>query len=232
MERFENQQRVRRRYDDSKKRFKKPLHITISVLFVILIFILGLVLNLYNYQKTTAIVISATNNLFTELANKVVMNFEASYSPVLQIVSLLSYTDAVKGTNLKQHLDAVPLFIDVLKGAPAISGLQIGYENGDYFIVRPLTTENEHIFFSAPEDAVYLCDYVSRGAGGSLLQRIFLNGQLQEISRSVPMQTDYNPHNRPWYIQALQSREVVSTAPYLFYFLNKVGLTMSRQVPG
>jgi len=216
-----------------KKKFQKPLHITISVLFIVLIFIIGLVLNLYNYQKTTAIVISATNNLFTELADKVVMNFEATYSPVLKIVSLLSHTNAVKGTTLEQHLEAVPLFIDILKGTPAISGLQIGYENGNSFIIRPLVTEKEHIFFSAPEDALYLCDYVSSGvSGGRLLQRVFFNGQLQEISRSVPVRTEYNPHKRPWYIQAVQSRKVVSTSPYLFYFLDKVGVTISRKVPG
>lgn len=80
-----------------KKPFQEPLHITISVLFTILILSVGLILSLYSYRKTTAIVISATNKLFNELALEVAQNFQGTYSPVIQAISLLSYTDAVKG---------------------------------------------------------------------------------------------------------------------------------------
>ncbi len=42
-----------------KKRFKEPLHVTISILFIVLILILCFILSLYSYRKTTAIVLSA-----------------------------------------------------------------------------------------------------------------------------------------------------------------------------
>ncbi|RUM47706.1 MAG: hypothetical protein DSY80_00650 [Desulfocapsa sp.] len=215
-----------------KKTFKEPLHITISVLFTVLILLVGFVLSLYSYRKNTHIVISATQCLFKELANEVAMNFEITYGPVTQVVSLLSYTEAaLNGSTIEHHLDIMPLFVDALRHTPAISGIQVGYKNGDYFIVRPLSSDYARTLFAAPEDAMFVFDDVRWADSDSgTLQRIYFNRNLQEIKRLNPVVTDYNPTRRPWYQQALESSSVVSTSPYFFYFFHKVGVTLARQV--
>ena len=216
-----------------KKPLREPLHITISVLFIILILSVGFVLSLYSYRKTTAIVISATNKLFNELALVVGQNFKGTYSPVIQAISLLSHTDAVTGKTLEERLGSISLMADVLKHEPAISGLQVGYENGDYFIIRPLPSDYEIKRFAAPEDAAYVVDDIAMDVSGTgIMRRIFLNRKLQELERRDPVPSSYDPRKRPWFIQAMESPAVVSTPPYFFHFLHKVGTNISRQVPG
>jgi hypothetical protein len=115
------------------KTVKKPLHFTISVLFTLLILTVAFVLSYNSYRKTATIVISATNKLFNELVLEVAQNFKATYSPVIQTVSLLSYTQAIQGKNLEERLSSISLLADVLKLAFCVSRLQVGYENGKYF---------------------------------------------------------------------------------------------------
>jgi HD-GYP domain-containing protein (c-di-GMP phosphodiesterase class II) len=214
-----------------KKRFKEPLHVTNSVLFIVLILILGIILSLYSYRKTTAIVLSATNKLFVELTRQVEQDFIATTRPVMQVVSLLSYTRVIKEEGLEERLAAVSLLADILKNQPTISGLQVGYANGDYFVLHPLISDHDSKLFSAPEEAAYVVDDIARSSDGTAtLHRIFLNRKLAELGRAVPVPTDYDPRKRPWFIQAMETPAVVSTPPYYFYFLHKVGITVSRQL--
>lgn len=216
-----------------KKLFQKPLHVTISVLFTLLILCVGFILSFYNYQKTTAIVLSATNKLFDQLALDVADNFEGTYSPVIQSVSLLSHSRVIQGENLDKRLESINLLADILRHEQAIAGLQIGYANGDYFILRPLRSEYERDLFTAPDGAAYVVDNIVMDASGSgMLQRLFLTGKLQEIIRMEPVPSDFDPRKRPWFIQAMETPAVVSTQPYLFHFLRKIGSTVARQIPG
>ena len=213
--------------------FQKPLHVTISVLFIVLILCVGFILSFYNYRGTRAIVISATNKLFNELALEVAQNFKGTYSPVIQSVSLLSNTHAIQGDTLDERLGAISLLADVLKHEETISGLQIGYESGDYFILRPLPSDYELKLFNAPEDAAYVVDDIAMEPNGTgILRRVFFNNKLHEIKRVAPTPSNYDPRKRPWFIQAMETPAVVLTPPYLFHFLGKVGVTVSRQVPG
>jgi HD-GYP domain-containing protein (c-di-GMP phosphodiesterase class II)/HAMP domain-containing protein len=219
----------------NKNLFSEPLHVTISVLFSILILALGLVLSVYSHRRTTEIVMDATRKLFNEFTLEIVHNFNTTYSPVIQAVSLLTYTDTI-GRNISLiRSETIVLFADVLRHSPSLAGLQIGYKSGDYFILRPLRSERERELFSADEDASYVADSVivdPEGDGTSMLHRVYYNRKLERIATDEPVATGYDPRKRPWYIKALETPEVISTAPYSFYFLHRMGLTIARQVPG
>ena len=217
----------------AKKIFQEPLHVTISVLFTILILCVGFILSFYSYKKTTAIVLSATDKLFDQLALEVAENFKGTYSPVIQSVSLLSYSHVIKGRTLAERLGSIQLLADVLRHEQAIAGLQIGYENGDYFILRPLSSKEDRDLFAAPEEAAYMVDNIVMDTTGSgMLTRLFLTDKLLEVERLEPVPSDFDPRKRTWFIQAMETPAVVSTQPYLFHFLRKIGTTVSRQIPG
>ncbi len=216
-----------------KKLCQKPLHVTISVLFTILILCVGFILSFYSYQKTTTIVLSSTNKLFDQLALEVAENFKGTYSPVIQSVSLLSYSHVIQGKTLDERLESIDLLADVLRHEQAIAGLQIGYADGDYFILRPLYSNHERELFAAPDEAAYMVDDIAMDASGSgMLTRLFLTGRLLEIKRLEPVPSDFDPRKRPWFILAMETPAVVSTQPYLFHFLKIIGTTVSRQIPG
>ena len=95
----------------------------------------------------------------------------------------------------------------------------MGYDTGEYFIVRPLVNELMRTQFHAPDRADLVVDNISRNPGGKpQLQRLWFTGKLDEISRSTPEPTDYDPRLRPWYIEAIGSESEIVTEPYLFLF--------------
>ena len=65
-----------------------------------------------------------------------------------------------------------------------------------------------------------------------LLERIFYDQQMLEILRHPSEPTEYDPRIRPWFIEATQNDQVSASSPYLFYFLKKIGTTVSYQPPG
>lgn len=60
-------------------------------------------------------------------------------------------------------------------------------------------------------------------------QLAFLDAQLELISKVVAEKT-YNPHIRPWYVNAIKTNAVVRTEPYLFSNLNKWGFTFATRI--
>ncbi len=216
-----------------QKIFSEPLHVTISVLFSILILALGLVMSMFSHRRTTDIVMDATRKLFHEFSLEIAGNFRGTYSPVIQALSLLSYTETLAGGCRSEQLKFVDIFADVLRHSPSLSGLQIGYDNGDYLIVHPVRSEHEKTLFNASEDAAYVVDNIIAGPDDRrMMYRYYLNRKLQVLEKKSPVATEYDPRTRPWYIEAMETSTVVSTAPYFFYFYRRMGVTIARQVPG
>lgn len=217
-----NKQIVTRRY---------PLHLTISALFITLVVLLGMVLSWQNYSKTSAIILSSADQMYDQVTRELLLDIKATYRPVGDTLGLLARTSLVHATSLAERLESVALLSEALRNEPAVTGIQTGYPNGDFFIVRPLTDSVLRQRFEAPDGAGFMADHIDTGASGKRqLTRIFFGDDMQEIARNLPVKTDYDPRLRDWYMQALDSTGLILTEPYLFYFMKMAGLTLAREV--
>jgi HD-GYP domain-containing protein (c-di-GMP phosphodiesterase class II) len=205
------------------------LHITISALFISLIVILGMVLSWQNYNKSSEIILSTANTLYEQITRELVLDFRGTYRPVGDTLALLALSDIIRADSLEQRLTFLDLFSETLGSEPAVAGIQVGYPNGDFFISRPLRSRETRDKFSAPDNATIIVDHVDTDTSGERqLTRLFFDRDLAEIARNPPAPTDYDPRVRPWYTQAKPGKQPVVTQPYLFYFLGKVGTTITR----
>ncbi|RLA02114.1 MAG: hypothetical protein DRQ45_05095, partial [Gammaproteobacteria bacterium] len=208
-----------------------PLHLTISALFITLIIILGVVLSWQNYSKTSDIIRSSADKMYDQVATELLLDIKATYRPVGDTLGLLALTPIARAVSLAERLDAIDMLREVLRSGPAVTGIQVGYPDGDFFILRPLRDSASREQFAAPADSVFVADHVESDAGGQRqLTRIFFSGDLQEMARNKPEITVYDPRLRDWYSQALAATDLVLTRPYLFYFARKVGITLARRV--
>ncbi|NOQ14650.1 MAG: HD domain-containing protein, partial [Methyloprofundus sp.] len=218
----------------SKKSTTYSLHFTTSSLFIILIIVFGSVLSWQNYRKTSEILIASGDQLFDQINSELMLDFGGIRKSVTQTVNFLALSPISQANTLAERLESLVLLSTALANEENMSAIQVGYLNGDYFIVRHIRSEYERKTFSAPESAVFIVDNIAtdKPSERSLL-RIFYNQKLQEISRNLAQPTSYDPRVRPWYRLALDNTRVLSTEPYLFYFLRKVGLTLSiKSSPG
>jgi HD-GYP domain-containing protein (c-di-GMP phosphodiesterase class II) len=210
-----------------------PLHVTIGVLFIALVVALGGVLSWQNYRKTSSIILTTAGQVFDQITRELILDFNGTYHPVAGALQLLARTPVMRAATLDERLAALELFTAALANEPSVSGIQAGYGDGDYFIVRPLHTDALRAHFEAPEEAAFVVDDINAGSDGTRqLVRLFFDAQLHELLRKPPQVTDYDPRTRPWYATA--SAHPSATKPYLFYFLGKVGttVTLASPVPG
>ncbi|RDH81105.1 MAG: hypothetical protein DIZ80_13380 [endosymbiont of Galathealinum brachiosum] len=208
---------------------KYSLRFILTSLFTILMLCVGGVIASLNYTQITKLLLSAADNIYDRVATEFVLNFQNTYSPVRNSIKLLSHSDISNSTTFKQRLGYIGLITEAMDTEDTITAMQFGYENGDYFIVRKINTENLKKKFSAPEDAEFVVDNTNEDDAGSiLLSRVFLNKNLHVIKRVEDTMTTYDPRTRPWFKQA--SQEPHAIAPYYFFFMHQVGTTVTMKM--
>jgi len=211
-----------------KKRY--PLHIHIASVFVILVLIIGSTLAWVSYKQITRLTFDTTEILFAQTARELQLQFQKEYRPVTTSVRLLANAAIADANTVEERIKHIPILAEVIRNEPQITGFQIGYDNGDYFILRPLDSAHMREVFTAPEDAVFMADHISHRDGGDNQQlRFFLTEQLEFIGEPLKSVSDYDPRLRPWYRSTEGSLVNHVTSPYLFYFLNEIGITLSRK---
>ena len=218
-----NQQTPKRHY---------PLHIHIASLFTILILIVGVTLAWIGYRQISNLAFDNTEILFTKTADELALQFQKEYRPVATSVRLLSNAAISEADNLEERMKYLPLLAEVIKDEPQISGFHVGYANGDFFILLPLTNDHIREVFSAPDEAFYVINHISHNETGENRRvRIFLAEQLEPVGEPIFSTTDFDPRLRPWYQEAESSSIIHVTSPYLFFSLQKIGVTISKFSP-
>jgi HD-GYP domain-containing protein (c-di-GMP phosphodiesterase class II) len=217
-------------------RQKKPHHfrllVTISVLFTALIIVFGLFFRQFIYWQTSKILLEESDRYFSQINEELTLDFLATRKAVSQTVHILSRTEITSAVTLDERLRFVPMFHAALQEEPHLSGLQVGYGSGDFFIVRPINNDYMRKQFSAPAMAGIVVDNITSGADNKrYLQRLWYTDSLVEIDRSAPIAADYDPRIRPWYKAALTTSQEIGTAPYLFRFVRQMGLTIACRSP-
>jgi HD-GYP domain-containing protein (c-di-GMP phosphodiesterase class II) len=210
-----------------KKRY--PLHIHIASLVTILVLLVGITLAWVSYRQISDLALETTEASFRKTIDLLELQYQKEYRPVATSIRLLASAAIAEANSLEERMQHLPILAEVIRDEPQIAGFQIGYEDGDYFIMRPLNTDHMRSMFEAPEDAVFMIDHIDHHQSGESRQvRIFLAEQLEPIGQAIYSKTGYDPRQRPWY-QTLDSAQGLKiTSPYLFFFTRKVGITVSR----
>ena len=165
-----------------------------------LIVVFSAVLTWQNYSKTSDIMLSGAAKVYKQATREMFLDFRGTYHSVAETIKLMALSPVIKAGSLEERVKSVEMFATALRGEPSLSAIQLGYPNGDYFIVRPVTSPNLRQTFSAPDTAQYVADHVSSDANGERrLIRLFFDEQLHEVSREAAVTTEYDPRTRPWY---------------------------------
>lgn len=207
----------------SKKLTLYSLQIAISTLFIIITVTLGAVISLQNYNKTSDIILSSADKVYSQIAQELALDFKATYRPMAGILQLLSQSEIKETTTLEQRLQYLGLFNTLLKTSSSYFTSGITFPDGDTFVTTLLNNELVRSHYKAPEAAALLVLYVETDNTGSRhMLNIFFDENLREISRNST-ESNFDPLQRNWYKQAKDTPS--ATKPYLFYDIEIVGLT-------
>lgn len=206
-----------------------PLHVHISVLFTLLLLFTGVALGLFNYQQTSRLIFSSSSTLFERIQHDVQRDLDSTYRPIRHLLSLLALHPATEADTLDERLEMLPLFVQALRDNPKLASIYLGYEDGDFFMVRPLRSDMLKQRFNAPDKAAYQVWAIDRGSAGTDSDYLFYDGSLNQLSRRQKLSEPYDPRQRDWFKRARGDGGQITTAPYLFFSTQEIGTTLARR---
>jgi len=211
-----------------------PFHVHIATLFSLLIIGAGGAIGWHNHIQNRELIISASQELVQAIGGKTATGFEAIYQPVELLIDMLAHQRLHQARTLADRMESVGYLANALEHSPSLSALYIGYDSGDFFLLRSLRHNAVvRAQFKAPENAAYLVQSIERGAGASLRGGyVFLDNTLTTIERREVPDYAFDPRTRGWYQQALATSQQVKTAPYVFFSTGEAGVTFARRFDG
>ena len=211
-----------------------PLHVLIATLFLILLLLVGSIVVGLGYTVSRDILKSSANALSERIGRETLREFSGLISPAEMATRLLSRGGLPQAGSLEQRLGYLGFMREALDRSSELSSLYVGYDNGDFFLLRRLASAAEASEFSAPHETVYLVQSIDHAAGSVRGRFIFLDSGLTTLrSDDRPDYAEnYDPRTRDWYRTARTSREQIITSPYVLFTSKRLGTTIAKSAEG
>lgn len=207
-----------------------PLRIHIAALFIALILLLGGAVIWNGHVGATRLMLQTADERFERIAERTRQQLDHLFTPVAITVDLLAWQQLTLATSLEERLGSLPYLREALAQSAHLSALFAGYENGDFFLLRPLAADSPlRKTLNIPEPARYLVQSIERDqAGATTGTFLFYDEQLTLLRRELRPDYVFDPRQRLWYQNALHQTHLVYTEPYLFFTTREVGATLAR----
>ncbi|MFZ4285888.1 HD domain-containing phosphohydrolase [Variovorax sp. HJSM1_2] len=141
----------------------------------------------------------------------------------------LTFDPIVTSTRLEDRLSRVGVFAAELSANELVSAIYVGFENGDFLLVRPLDQRDIRQRFQAPTQANFLVQTVTTNAQGVRVgaYHFFDASNRLLLQREIP-DYQFDPRQRAWYVAAKDTVSTVVSKPYVFFSTRQVGISLSK----
>jgi HD-GYP domain-containing protein (c-di-GMP phosphodiesterase class II) len=180
------------------------------------------------YRSTRQMMLAAAGTLFDRVGAQVHAAVEASYNPAILTADILSNSVLAEDRTLEDRLRHLPMMVGVLRDQPELEAVYVGYDDGDFFLVRRLP----HQQATGKAGAAYLVQSVAHAASGARQGRyIYFDADLTLLFYEPMPDYAFDPRTRPWYREASAKSAVQVVEPYVFFTTREVGATVAQRSP-
>lgn len=214
-----------------KRRY--PLHVHISTLFLTLTLLVGGIIGGLGYKISQGILETGASKLSERIGRETVREFSNILSPAEMATRLMSLSSITDARTLEERIARISLMRQALNNASEVSGFYVGYDNGDFFLIRRVWSDTDRTIFNAPPGTAYIVQSIERGSARAVSYFLFFNEALKLLRRDEHPEyaASYDPRSRDWYKAALAATGQIKTPPYLFFTTNKIGITIANRSP-
>lgn len=205
------------------------LHILVSGSIVLGMLVLAAAIIFHSYQSNRQILIDLAQENAQQIATKVDSQIERHTQPIITAIKLLSQDSLVVSNTHVVRMKRARLLKMVLDENPVLSSVYLGYQNGDFFLLRKLNNEASRKEVDAPANSQYMIQSIERDHKGKIQQTLWLyfDKGFNLLSRREVPEYRFDPRSRPWFAATIQSEKLYISEPYLFYTTKEVGVTLS-----
>lgn len=202
---------------------RKPFYVHIATLFTLLFSTLGILLIFLQFQQGSQQVLDHERHNFKQFREQLALALQLNEQPARMSLSLLASSRLADMNDLASRLEYLPQLAEILANRNSYGAVYIGYENGDFFLVRKLTERARAQLQSVPSDSQLLVQSLSSGQG----EFLYFNDQLQLLERRPMPEYRFDPRSRDWYRLAGSASGIIATKPYLFFTTKEPGMTLA-----
>ncbi len=210
---------------------KFPLYVYIAAIFLGLMLLFAVISIGMQTLQTQQMMLSASAALFGHIDRETHVAVASRYDAAVFATDLLAETQLAAAPTFQERIKGLPALIQALKDQPSLSAAYAGYDNGDFFLVRPVASGSPvATSVDAPSGAVWLVQSVAAGASGNREGHYLFydSGQRLIQDRIVPGYV-FDPRTRPWFKAAADASKTTITPPYLFFTTKEAGTTFARR---
>ncbi len=204
---------------------KRTLQVHIATIFIALITLLGLTLTLFSYQNAKVLQKELASELTHKNADQLKITFEKLTLPVLTSLDTLALAPFIHSQSDEEKALWLSAIQAIMARNPEVVSIYYGRNDESSFFIRSTVQPFMKDVFDAPDNANLMVD-VNHSDGTR--DRQFYDKDLSLLVELEQSDVNYKPTTRPWFQGAPADGSVNITEPYMYYFIKRLGVTLSR----
>ncbi|GHE21353.1 HD domain-containing phosphohydrolase [Halomonas urumqiensis] len=207
------------------------IRVLTSLVIVSMMLVIAAVLMWHGARSADRVLVKTMEDSVQQLAITAEERTRRLVEPGQGLLRLLAFDPLVQAQTLPERLERLPALAEALQVHDVASAIYIGYDNGDFLLLRPWRPAALPLpvaEFSDVEEGAWLVQSVTQGAQGTLGEWRLLDTDMRQVASTDLDDYRFDPRERPWYHQALTD-ETRLTRPYVFFTTREVGVTLSRR---
>jgi hypothetical protein len=209
---------------------KWRIRMVMTIMMIIAITLTSVTFTTVNWFEAKTLLLNIATSKAEMTSQITEQKVQQIIDPAEALLRVLAFDPVVEASTLPQRLQRLEAFTTNLYANPLLTAVYIGYDNGDYFLVSPLTKATLRQSYRAPEQAKYVVRTLLGQAGEKRThQLLFYDQQLNLIEQRIDPDYVYDPRQRPWYNNALATTDVAISKPYIYADTPLMGVTLSMR---
>ena len=209
---------------------KWRIRMVMTMMMIIAITLTSVTFTTVNWFEAKTLLLDAATSKAEMTSQITEQKVQQIIDPAEALLRVLAFDPVVEASTLPQRLQRLEAFTTNLYANPLLTAVYIGYDNGDYFLVSPLTKGDITSELSRTRTGKIRGSHiVGTGRRKAYTQLLFYDQQLNLIEQRIDPDYVYDPRQRPWYNNALATTDVAISKPYIYADTPLMGVTLSMR---
>ena len=208
-----------------------PLHIHISTVFVVLIVLVSSLIAGLGFKLSRDMIEATANDITQRISRETMVALQRAAEPAKVAVNLASFDRLNDTRSFEERWTRLGFLRAALNNSVALSAIYVGFDSGDFFLMRRVRDDDERQIFNAPNGTRYIVQSIERRGDEARGRFIYLNALLEtrRLDERPDYAAAYDPRKQRWYWEAEVAASQVTTPPYLLHTDRKVGMTLAAR---
>ncbi len=207
-----------------------PVRLAIAGLVVVGMVLLAAALVAAGWVGSRQVLLETANRTARDAGRLTTEKAGRMIDPASATLRMLAFDPITTATRIEDRLARVGVFSSELAANDLISAIYVGYENGDFLLMRSLERPEVRQMVQAPPRSNYVVQTVTQAADGTRVGEYrFFSSQGRELERRAVPGYQFDPRTRPWYQAARATVDEAISEPYVFFTTRQAGISLSRK---